>query len=54
MGAREKVLAKANDDLIAKDLRVAADLTSAKEIQATYTEAVALLKTAMESAQRTL
>ena len=54
LGNREKVLAKANDELIAKDLRVAADLTEAKGIRAKYTEAVALLKTAMESAQRTL
>jgi len=54
IGVREKVLAKANDQLIAKDLQVAADLTLAKEIRTKYTEAVASLKATIESTQRAL
>jgi hypothetical protein len=48
LGEREKVLAKANDALIAKDLRVAQDLSDAKNIRRIYTEAVASLKAALE------
>ncbi len=54
LGIREKALAKANDELITHDLKVAADLTLAKEIRTKYTEAVASLKMTIESTQRKL
>lgn len=54
LGAREKVIAKANDSLIAMDLRVAADMALAKEIRTKYTEAVASLTTEIARIQKAL
>ena len=54
LGAREKVLAKANDDLIVRDLKVASDMTLAKEIRTKYTEAVASLTTEIARIQKVL
>jgi hypothetical protein len=54
IGKREKVLAKASDDLIVRDLKVASDLTLSKEIFTKYTEAVASLKNELARIQKEL
>ena len=54
LGAQEKALAKANDDLVARDLKVAAERTLAKEVFAKYTEAAASLKAELARIQKAL
>ena len=54
LGAREKVLAKANDDLIAWDLKVAAERTLAKDVFTKYTEAAASLNAELARIQKAL
>jgi hypothetical protein len=54
LGTREKAHARSLDDLAEREKEVAADMHSAVAIRTTYTEAVASLKTAIESTAKAL